>query len=219
MSTLLEPPREKQSQSEGAEPRSCKGTPTWEIARLFPRQGEWTEREYLALDTNQLVEFTHGTLEFLPMVTPQHQDIVLYLHGELSRHVKGRHPGRTYVAPLRVRIAPKVYREPDIVYVLPERIVDRRQPVESADLVMEVVSPGSEAAWRDREAKRGDYAAAGIKEYWIVDPETRTISVLVLEGTAYRTHGEFQDGTRAASVLLPGFEVDVKAVFDAGEGK
>ena len=43
--------------------------PTWEIARLFPAQGEWSAEEYLSLETNQLVEFSNGVLEFPPMPT------------------------------------------------------------------------------------------------------------------------------------------------------
>jgi Uma2 family endonuclease len=63
--------------------------------------------------------------------------------------------------------------------------------------------------------KRGDYAEAGIPEYWIVNPETETITVLRLEDTAYVDHGVFGRGTEAASALLPGFSVGVDAVFDA----
>ena len=55
------------------------GEPTWEIARLYPAQGCWTEREYLNLDTNRLVEFSHGFIEFLPMPTTPHQRILLLL--------------------------------------------------------------------------------------------------------------------------------------------
>lgn len=56
------------------------GEPTWEIARLFPYQGEWSEEEYLALDTNHLIEFDHGSLEFLPMPDIGHQRVVAFLY-------------------------------------------------------------------------------------------------------------------------------------------
>jgi hypothetical protein len=56
------------------------GEPVWEIARLFPVQGEWTAEEYLALDTNHFVEFSDGYIEFLPMPTVAHQLILLFLH-------------------------------------------------------------------------------------------------------------------------------------------
>ena len=50
-----------------------KHEPTWDVAQLFPPQGDWSEAEYLALDTNHLVEFSQGFVEFLPMPTLSHQ--------------------------------------------------------------------------------------------------------------------------------------------------
>ncbi len=66
-------------------------------------------------------------------------------------------------------------------------------------------------ALHDIETKRVEYAQAGIPEYWIVDPEEETITVLVLKPRrkTYVEHGRFGKGTRATSKLLPGFSVDV----------
>lgn len=47
--------------------------PAWDIARIFPRQGTCSEEEYLALETNRLVECSHGHIEKLPMPTQSHQ--------------------------------------------------------------------------------------------------------------------------------------------------
>jgi Uma2 family endonuclease len=82
---------------------------------------------------------------------------------------------------------------------------------------MEVVSDGTENRQRDLEIKREEYAQAGIAEYWIVDPQEQTVTVLTLGGTAYREHGVFQHGQQATSVLLPGFAVGVTDVFNAGQ--
>jgi len=82
-----------------------------------------------------------------------------------------------------------------------------------ADLVVEVVSPDDPE--RDTVEKVADYAEAAIPEYWIVDPEDETVTVLVLQGQAYATHGVFRRGEVASSVLLVGFTADVSAVFDA----
>src|SRR5207237_10469473 len=62
-------------------PLSGPGEPTWEVARFYPLQGEWTEADYLALPTNQLVELSDGRLEFLPMPKHFHQMIVAFLYG------------------------------------------------------------------------------------------------------------------------------------------
>jgi Uma2 family endonuclease len=88
-----------------------------------------------------------------------------------------------------------------------------------AELVMEVVSGSSSDRKRDLVEKREDYAAAGIPEYWIVDPAERTITVLALAGTAYREAGVYRPGGKAVSVLLEGFEIDVSACFAAGDGQ
>src|SRR3954465_7048406 len=59
--------------------------PAWEIARLFPAQGNWSEQDYLSLthDTNWLVEFSDGSIEVLPMPKTSHQLIVQFLNNLL----------------------------------------------------------------------------------------------------------------------------------------
>ncbi len=198
--------------------RSQRGEPTWEIAMLFPRQGEWTEEAYLALDTNRLIELTDGCLEFLTMPIPFHQWVLRYLFKLLDAYVVAHSLGSVLFAPLPVRLWQGKIREPDLVFLRPERVPDPWRPPEGADLAMEIVSDSPEDRKRDLVTKREEYAQARISEYWIIDPQERRITVLVLKGTAYQVHGEFTPGMQATSVLLPGFSVDVAAVFAAGEG-
>ena len=189
-----------------------KPEPAWDIAKLFPYQGHWTEADYLALDTNRLVEFTDGHVEVLPMPTEEHQEIVLFLLETLLAFVRPRGLGKALMAPLRVRLRKGKIREPDIVFLLAER-ADRRgkQFWRSADLVVEVVSDDDPA--RDYKRKRRDYAEAGISEYWIADPQKREITVLTLRGNAYDVHGTFVPGQDATSKLLEGFRVSVSDTF------
>jgi Uma2 family endonuclease len=198
-------------------PASRPGEPTWGVATLFPLQGEWTEQEYLALDTNRLVELADGCLEFLPMPTVFHQLILKYLFQLLDSFVKAQSVGEVLFAPLRVRLWPGTIREPDLVYLRPERIRNPKKPPNGADLAMEVVSGSPDDRKRDLVIKRKEYAKAGIAEYWIVDPDERKITVLTLRKKTYRVHGEFAPGATATSVLIPGFAVDVTATFAAGE--
>jgi len=198
---------------------SKRGEPVWELALSHPRQGEWTEEEYLRLTDTEFVELVDGCLEFLPMADPFHQLIVKYLSDMLSAFVMGRHLGIVLFAPCPIRLWPQHLREPDVFYLKPERLPDRRRPPTGADLVMEVVSPGPGNRQCDLIEKRQAYAQAGVTEYWIVDPETETVTVLALDGAEYRVHGEFKSGDTATSVLLPGFIVEVSAVFAAGRGE
>lgn len=191
------------------------GEPPWDVALLYPLQGSWTERDYLELGTNRLVEFSDGCIEVLPMPTKLHQQIVRFLSFFLHQFVSARGLGEVLFAPLPVRLWPGKFREPDIVYLRPERGEYAGQP-EGADLVVEVVSEGEENRRRDVETKRQEYARARIPEYWIVDPDTRQVTVLVLEEAAYRQHGIFAPGDVATSLLLPGLAVSVTGVF-AGE--
>ena len=191
--------------------------PAWDIALLFPSQGDWSEGEYLGLETNRLVELVDGNLEVLPMPTIMHQLILEFLFDVLRDFVKGQNLGKVYLAPLPVYIRLKTYREPDLVFVKSEH---RGQPgdkyLSGADLVIEIVSPDDKSQRRDHQEKRGDYAERGIAEYWIVDPQRERITVLALDGERYRVHGEFSPDQQASSLLLTGFSVDVAAAFAAG---
>ncbi|MCI0680895.1 MAG: Uma2 family endonuclease [Gemmataceae bacterium] len=100
-----------------------------------------------------------------------------------------------------------------VIFIRKEKLADLPRQPEGADLVMEVVSEGEESRQRDLVTKRDEYARAGIAEYWIVDPELHRITVLALDGNAYREHGVFGAGQTATSALLPGYSVTVDDAF------
>jgi Uma2 family endonuclease len=196
--------------------------PVWDIARFYPLQGSWTEADYFSLESNSgnwLIELNNGCLEFPPMPDPFHQDIVDFLFTAFKAYLKDRQFGRAYFAPLPIRLWPGQIREPDIAVLAYHRLKNKRRAPDGADLAVEVVSPGEEARERDLDTKRREYAKAGVREYWIVDPEEGTITVLTLSGKSYKVHGVFKNGDEATSKLLKGFKVAVRDVFAAGEEK
>lgn len=187
--------------------------PTWEIALLFPDQGHWSEEEYLDLDSNHLVEFTDGKIEVLPMPTFSHQRIALWLLHRMQTFVESRDLGEVLIAPLPIRIAPRVYREPDILFLAKEHAGwEEEQCSAGADLVVEVVSPSNKK--RDLVQKRSEYARAKIPEYWIVDPNDGTVRVLNLKGRSYEER-KYSSGDQAASQVLDGFQVNVADLFNS----
>lgn len=194
-------------------PRVKKGEPPWNVALLFPPQGEWTEEAYFALDTNRLVELSDGCLEVLPMPLPWHQWIVRFLHRLLNDFVTGRQLGEAFTAPMPIRLWPGKVRDPDVVFLSHRRLTNYYKTPDGADLVMEIVSAGDDSRERDLQVKRSEYARAGIPEYWIVDAEQTQITILTLDGDHYREHGVFGWDDVAASRLLSGFEVPVKDAF------
>jgi len=197
------------------------GEPAWEIALLYPMQGHWSDIEYLQITdgTNRLVELTDGRLEVLEMPTSSHQRIVLFLLAQLQAYVMPKRLGEVLCAPLRIRMHEGKFREPDLVFMLDEhRNRIGEEYWEGADLVMEVVSSDPESRRRDLELKPLDYAQCQIPEYWIVDPQEKQITVLVLEGPSYRTAGVYEEGATAESAFLSGFTVSVSDAFAAAKG-
>ncbi|HUY31637.1 MAG TPA: Uma2 family endonuclease [Pirellulales bacterium] len=185
------------------------------LAENLPPQGAWTQEQYLVLTDhrNRLIEFSDGVLEPLPMPTDRHQAILGFLFLAFVDFVKP-HGGKVRFSPLRLRVGPRKFREPDLLLLRSAN--DPRGDNRfwtGADLTLEVVS--DDKPERDLVQKRGEYAQAGVPEYWIVNPQTETISVLTLKGQEYVEAGCHCRGEQAKSVLLSGSMVDVAAVFDA----
>lgn len=189
--------------------------PVWDIARLFPPQGQWAVEDYLGLEGqsgNSLVEFSHGHIEVLPVPSLQHQAMAAYLFHLLYSFVTGRQLGVVRFAPTKVRLWEGKIREPDLFFVAKANVEKRTaQWFTHIDLAMEIVSPDDPG--RDLETKRQEYAAAGIPEYWVVDPRYEEVLVLLLVDGQYAAHGVFRLGEIATSVLLPGFGVAVAEIF------
>jgi Uma2 family endonuclease len=185
------------------------------LEEILPPQGTWSDEQYLALTdhTNRLLEFVDGFLEVLPMPTDRHQAILQFLFLAFLAFVSAQ-GGTVRFAPLRMQIRKGKYREPDLL-LLRSATDTRRQNRfwTGADLALEVVS--EDKPERDLVEKRGDYAEGHVPEYWIVNPQNETITVLRLEGDHYLEVGTFGRGQSAAFVVLPGFTVAVATVFDA----
>jgi Uma2 family endonuclease len=202
-------------------PNELPSTQEWKdvLEEVLPRQGDWSEEEYLVLTDhrNRLVEFTDGFLEVLPMPTDEHQMLLKFLFLAFFNFFETR-GGNVLFAPLRLRIRPRKFREPDLLLLLLATDSRRQNRFwEGADVALEIVS--EDKPERDLVDKRGDYAEARVPEYWIVNPQSETITVLQLRGDAYEEAGSYRRGESAKSVLRPEFSVAVGDVFDSARTK
>ncbi len=189
--------------------------PAWDVAQLFPNQGNWSKYDYLDLPGNRLVEFDNGRIEVLPMPSIRHQVVLGNIFVSLRVHVQSHELGTVLCAPIPVLVAALKFREPDIVFTrsaAPEES-DGDKYLENAELVIEIVSEGASNRKRDLIDKRADYAKAGITEYWLVDPETQEVTVLELQGSEYVELGPFGLSDVVRSTVVPGFEIPVSKVF------
>ena len=105
---------------------------------------------------------------------------------------------------------------PDLVFVLNERwnqVVTGEKFSGAPDLVIEVISAGTENRRRDLLVKRQLYAKYGVAEYWIVDPENRLVETYRLRDNRLESAATLRDGDEIATALLPGLRMSVNSVF------
>jgi len=106
------------------------------------------------------------------------------------------------------------YLEPDLFYVSAD-LEAKMDPAHrtTADLVIEVVSPGS--AIYDRNTKADTYWALGVKELWLVDETSQTVEVRFCGPECFEVVGMFKPGDHVASRVLPGLNLPVDRIFEA----
>ncbi len=186
--------------------------PSTAILELFPLQGDWRDGDYFALPGNRLVELVRGHVEVLPVPSMLHQFIARLVFLQMNEFVDRANLGIVMSAPTKVRIDDRHYREPDVLFVAARNRHRRQEQFwETIDLAVEIISPDDPE--RDLNDKRLDYAAAGISEYWIIDPRDDSIKVLELRD------GDYQDLSKstetASSKVLDGFQIGVRKLFAA----
>lgn len=106
---------------------------------------------------------------------------------------------------------------PDLVFVRQERLplIASDERINGApDLVIEIVSPGTENSRRDRLIKRQLYGKHGVQEYWIVDPEQSSIELHVLQGQILRMTALLSEADEITSTVLPGYHCPVANIFN-----
>jgi Uma2 family endonuclease len=143
--------------------------------------GPYRRRDYDELADEPRCELLFGTLYVTPAPTLWHQVVAQHLWRHLEQIAESS-GGHAFLAPVDVVLADHSVVQPDVVYVSARKVevMHGRQRIEGPpDLLVEVVSPRT--ALRDRGEKLNLYAQAGIREYWIVDPEMRRIDFLVNE--------------------------------------
>ena len=163
-------------------------------------------------DGNQY-ELIHGELIVTPSPNRRHQRIVVVLSSELHGYVDKHSLGEVYVAPLDTILDYYTVVQPDILFVSKERLPEvGKERIEGApDLAVEVLSPTT--VLKDRRRKLALYAEFGVREYWIIAPETHTIEVYELSDGALHLTRTFADTETFESRLLPGFHFHVEKIF------
>ena len=130
--------------------------------------------------------------------------------------VRKKQLGKVFAAPTDVFIDDHNHVIPDLLFIKKSnlKIVDYKEGILGVpDLMVEIISPSS--ILTDREDKKLVYENAGVREYWLIDPNYRSIEVHTLKKARYKvTSFAIEDG-KVQSTVLKGFEVEIKELFPA----
>jgi len=173
--------------------------------------------EYLSADFPEgyRYELVGGVVMMSPIPDPSHDLVVVALNAQFVLY-NARQPG--VIAHISQRFAVVIpsrgtAREPDLGLYSPEESPGRSGRTwrnATPMLVVEVISPGQEN--RDYDDKRRDYWDAGVGEYWIADPQRKTLTVLTRQRAEWAEQ-VFAAGATYQPALLPGLDVVVDELF------
>lgn len=148
-----------------------------------------------------------------------HQEVSGELFYQIRNYLKDK-PCKVYAAPFSVRLPKENERddnastvvEPDIVVICDELKLDDKGCKGAPDLIIEIVSPSSKKL--DRLIKFNKYQEAGIKEYWIVEPEDKLVSIFKLESdNRYGRTEIYSEENKVKVGIFEDLVIDLKEVF------
>ncbi len=179
-------------------------------------EGRFSYAEYRAFDVDDdyFYELINGELVKKSAPSPFHQILVVNLAVALNRFTKENNlDGQILVAPVDVFVDDYSAPQPDVLYISEARrsIITSNGVMGAPDLVMEVLSPSSIS--RDRNDKRKLYERLKVQEYWILDPNNRSIEVYALTESGYDIAGFAVEQGTASSGVLQGFSVTVQEIM------
>lgn len=183
----------------------------------FAQEMYCTEEDYYNTPENVRAELIDGKIYYQAAPSRIHQEILMFLAKNIANHIdKKKGPCKIYPAPFAVKLFKngKTIVEPDISVICdPSKLTDRGC-LGAPDWIVEVVSPGNPG--NDYVRKLNLYLNAGVREYWIVNPEDCTVFVYRLETSifnniSYSFHDKIETG------ILEGLSIDLSEFDSSGK--
>ena len=186
---------------------------------LPAKQERFTFADVLVWDEDERIELIDGEAFMMATPSSRHQEISMELSRQLANFLEGKRC-RVYPAPFGVRLfeqdgdSPEnvdTIVEPDISVVCDRNKIDKHGCKGAPDMVIEILSPSS--LRHDRLVKLNLYQRAGVREYWIVDPENRSVQVFTLDGGALKIREDYGPQDVAKVNVLDGCFIELSKVF------
>ncbi|MGA0558256.1 Uma2 family endonuclease [Larkinella sp. VNQ87] len=182
---------------------------------------QYTYADYLTWRVQERLELIRGFIwKMSPAPNRRHQEIVSNFHGLIWSHLKGK-PCQVFTAPFDVRLprTDKVTNEtittvvqPDICVICDPAKLDEAGCLGAPDLVIEVLSKGNTK--REMKVKFEAYEEAGVREYWVVQPEYDNVLVYTLneQGRFIGQH-PYDESDWITPTIFPDLQIDLHEVF------
>jgi Uma2 family endonuclease len=187
---------------------------------LPQEERKYSYADYLTWPDNERWEIIDGIAYMQAAPSPIHQEILNNINVQFHNYLAGK-PCKVYPAPFCVRLIKgdekknedikKVF-EPDISIVCNKSKIDEKGCIGAPDLIVEVMSPSSIRL--DRVEKFNNYEIAGVKEYWIVEPDGKIVNVFTLqENKRYGRPDLYTETDKIKVSIFPDLIIDLNAVF------
>ena len=179
----------------------------------------YTYADYLTWNFEEIVELIKGKV-FKKAAAPnrRHQAVSMTLSRIFGNYLVG-HKCKVYAAPFDVRLSKDPdfktidsVVQPDISVICDPSKLDEKGCLGAPDLIVEILSPSNSQV--ELQNKYDLYQEFGVKEYWIIHPAENTLQINVLVDGVYQPSRLFTTGQKVTSTVLPGFELDLKEVFE-----
>ena len=185
----------------------------------LPREERYTYADYLEWDEKERVELIDGAPLMMAPPSRKHQEISGEIYRQLANLLRGK-GCRVYAAPFGVRLFERAEDgpedvdtvvEPDIAVICDPAKLDKYGCRGAPDMVVEILSPSTQR--QDRFTKFSLYQRAGVREYWIVDPENKFVQSFWLEDGRYAVKEFGAAGDKMRVNVLEDCVIDLSEVF------
>ena len=186
---------------------------------LPAKKARYTFADVLTWEEDERIEIIEGEAVMLATPSVGHQRVSRELLRQLANYLEGK-KCEVFAAPFGVRLfeqdgnSPEdvdTMVEPDIAVICDKSKLDERGCKGAPDMVVELLSPSTRR--HDRLVKLGLYQRAGVREYWIVSPEEKTVQVLLLEDGKLLPHEDYGQDDVAKVNALDGCFIELAKVF------
>lgn len=184
------------------------------------KQGKFSFADYLTWDEDERIEIIDGETFLMAAPLRVHQEISMELSRQLANFLEGK-KCKVYSAPFGVRLFEQTgdqpedvdtVVEPDICVICDKSKLDKHGCKGAPDLVIEIISSSSRR--QDRLVKFNLYQRAGVQEYWIVDPQNKSVLVFLPDTNGFFRPFEDYGAEDVAKVnVLEGCYIELGKVF------